>query len=283
MHAPAVLCPPASKREELKRFLTDRRGRIDPESVGFRSSTRRRSRGLTRAQVAELSGVSFKWYTLFESGAADNVSREVVASVSGVLRLDADETEYLLALTGHVHRQAHIPSTPSFTVAQRIIDDYTGGPAAVIGPRMDLLAINRFVQPVLGYAMSDEALHRNVLFRLFMQRDHPLTPSNWEEMALQHVAVLRANYFASHLEDPGFRFLIELLLRESPEFSSIWAAAGVRSFGGEDPPLQVRHPQFGPLRFDRLGVPFGQLHYLFFAYAADERTMRCVEELRATR
>src|ERR1700751_262138 len=58
-----------SSREELKRFLSASRARIDPAALGLTVNRRRRSPGLTREQVAELAGVSAHWYARFEAGA----------------------------------------------------------------------------------------------------------------------------------------------------------------------------------------------------------------------
>ena len=51
-----------------------------------------------REEVAALAGVGVTWYTMFESGTAGHVSREVVDSVARVLRLDEGERAHLQRL-----------------------------------------------------------------------------------------------------------------------------------------------------------------------------------------
>jgi transcriptional regulator with XRE-family HTH domain len=87
-------------RSELRRFLKDRRGRIDPADVGIAATGRRRVRGLRREEVASLAGIGVSWYTALESGDAAGVSKQTALAVADALRLSESERNYLLTLTG---------------------------------------------------------------------------------------------------------------------------------------------------------------------------------------
>jgi transcriptional regulator with XRE-family HTH domain len=81
----------------LREFLRAARERIAPHEVGFPVSTRRRSRGLRREEVAELAGISENWYARFETGRAQ-LSFAAIERVANVLRLGRGERERLLEL-----------------------------------------------------------------------------------------------------------------------------------------------------------------------------------------
>jgi transcriptional regulator with XRE-family HTH domain len=68
--------------------LIQRRKKLRAEDFGFRIRGRRK-RGLSQAELAELSEVSLNWYELFESGRGDrHVSVDFVERIAQVLRLD---------------------------------------------------------------------------------------------------------------------------------------------------------------------------------------------------
>jgi transcriptional regulator with XRE-family HTH domain len=90
----------AARRFELRNFLMASRARLQPGDVGLPSG-RRRVSGLRREEVAELAGVSSRWYALFESGSSDRrFSAEFVDRLADALRLDegARATLFRLAL-----------------------------------------------------------------------------------------------------------------------------------------------------------------------------------------
>jgi transcriptional regulator with XRE-family HTH domain len=85
----------------LRTFLRDRRARISPRDAGLPVRPGRRLHGLSAEDVAELIGVSPRWYLRFESGQNDRrFSLQFVQRVAAVLQLDEDgsATLYRLAL-----------------------------------------------------------------------------------------------------------------------------------------------------------------------------------------
>lgn len=65
------------RRPELAAFLRNRRARVTPQDVGMPPGFRRRTPGLRREEVAQLSGVGVTWYTWLEQGRPINASAEV--------------------------------------------------------------------------------------------------------------------------------------------------------------------------------------------------------------
>src|SRR5579872_4007887 len=74
----------------LRTFLRERRARLNPAEYNFSGS--RRVTGLRRSEVAEIVGVSERWYAVFESGVSSRrFSAEFVQRVADALRLDGDD------------------------------------------------------------------------------------------------------------------------------------------------------------------------------------------------
>lgn len=86
------------RRHMLRSFLRCCRLRLAPAEVGLPHLGRRRVKRLRRAEVAELIGVSFNWYSAFEGGRPVNVSPQFVSRVAKALRLDAKEELTLFCL-----------------------------------------------------------------------------------------------------------------------------------------------------------------------------------------
>lgn len=76
------------RRPELATFLRSRRARVTPADVGMPPGLRRRTPGLRREEVAQLSGVGVTWYTWLEQGRPINASAQVLDAVARTLRLD---------------------------------------------------------------------------------------------------------------------------------------------------------------------------------------------------
>src|SRR4051812_41071540 len=88
------------RRRELAGFLRSRRERITPDQVGLPQAGRRRTPGLRREEVAQLSGVGVTWYTWLEQARNITASAQVVDALARALRLDPDERRHLRRLAG---------------------------------------------------------------------------------------------------------------------------------------------------------------------------------------
>jgi predicted kinase/transcriptional regulator with XRE-family HTH domain len=91
----------AGKRGQLADFLRSRRARLTPADVGLPGDSepgRRRTPGLRREEVAELSGVGVTWYTCLEQGRKITASPQVVDALARALQLSGDEHRHLREL-----------------------------------------------------------------------------------------------------------------------------------------------------------------------------------------
>jgi transcriptional regulator with XRE-family HTH domain len=152
------------QRDELRRFLKDRRGRVSPADVGLPPVGRRRVRGLRREEVASLAGIGVSWYTALESGDADGVSEATIRSVADALLLSESERQYLLTLTGHA--DVPIPSYESSALLNETMRALSF-PAYIITATWDILDCNAAFRRVWDIAES-ERLPFNAVERLFI-------------------------------------------------------------------------------------------------------------------
>src|SRR3954463_12730065 len=89
-------------QKALGNFLRDRRMRLDPATFGF-SSTRRRTSGLRREEVAQRASISPTWYTWLEQGRGGAPSAPVLDRIADALMLTAVEREHLFLIgLGHL-------------------------------------------------------------------------------------------------------------------------------------------------------------------------------------
>lgn len=63
-----------SSQKALGAFLRAHRERITPEMLGLPTATRRRTSGLRREELAQISGISATWYTWIEQGREVSIS-----------------------------------------------------------------------------------------------------------------------------------------------------------------------------------------------------------------
>jgi transcriptional regulator with XRE-family HTH domain len=228
------------RRSELAAFLRSRRERLRPEDVGLAPGIRRRTAGLRREEVAQLSGVGITWYTWLEQGRPIKASTQVLDAVARTLRLDQPETE-------HLYRLAEIPEAAPPPEAdllplpevQQILDGLVALPACLINERFDVLAWNAAFAAVFPGVISVPKADRNTLWLCFTHPAccHPYI--NRADQLGRMVAQLRAAY-GRHVGEPAWTAFVRRLQAESPEFGRMWAeheVAGPASY------LKIfRHP-----------------------------------------
>ncbi|MEU0936183.1 helix-turn-helix transcriptional regulator [Embleya sp. NPDC005971] len=213
----------AASRAELGAFLRSRRERITPDQVGLPVGRRRRTPGLRREEVAQLSGVGVTWYTWLEQGRPINVSAQVIGGIARTLRLDGVELE-------HVKRLACVPSTATLRSenavdvdTQTLLDDFATLPAVVMNGRYDVLAYNDLYAKVFPALVAAPRARRNLIWELFTRPACCNPFHEWRQECQGLVGVLRGTY-ARNIGDPVWVAFIDELVEASPEFAKAWAA-----------------------------------------------------------
>lgn len=241
---------------EVRDFLTSRRARITPAMVGLTSPARRRRvEGLTRDEVALLSGVSVEYYAKLERGNLAGASDQVLDAIAATLRLDEAERSHLFDLARTAARSSRPRRTPTTPLVretvQRLLDGMPTIPAYVRNRRLDVLAANP-----LGRALFCDLLHepatnaadtRNLARYLFLDPRSKVFYREWDIVARDIVAAMRTQAGRNPYDRP-FTNLVGELSSRSDEFRVWWAAHEVRlNHSGRK---LLHHPVVGDLEFD---------------------------------
>ncbi|MGP4050841.1 helix-turn-helix transcriptional regulator [Streptomyces sp. 2A115] len=242
------------RRPELAAFLRSRRARVTPADVGMPPGLRRRTPGLRREEVAQLSGVGVTWYTWLEQGRPINASPQVLDAVARTLRLDQPEREHLYDLAEVPY--THGPESTTLAVGpeiQEIIDALDPQPAVVYNARYDILATNPAYRDVffVPETRSADGSVRNALWTLFTVPE-PDCPLVFRESELPvMVATLRASY-GRHVGEPVWEDFIRRLSEASGYFDRLWRNGDVAPLG---PRVKTfRHMAVGELRMTSVSL-----------------------------
>ncbi|WP_342774685.1 helix-turn-helix transcriptional regulator [Paenibacillus dokdonensis] len=208
---------------ELAQFLKTRRARISPEQAGLPHGGRRRTPGLRRGEVAQLSGVSVDWYTWLEQARNIQVSTPVLDSIARALQLDSNERNHLFMLALQQLPADLTPAenniSPTF---QRFLDLQGSSPAYVTDQRLNIVAWNRAANLIYGNYEAMSTRERNTVWRTFTSPYvRQLLKENWETHARHRLAQFRTSY-GKFAGDPWWMEIIEELNQASPEFRAWW-------------------------------------------------------------
>lgn len=132
----------------LGSYLKDRRAKLDPAAFGL-PTTRRRTPGLRREEVAQRAHVSATWYTWLEQGRGGAPSADVLDRLARALALKSVEREHLFLLAQGRPPEVRAPA-PSAGVSprlQRVLDSLETSPALVKNATWDVVAWNSAARP----------------------------------------------------------------------------------------------------------------------------------------
>ncbi|WP_027088039.1 helix-turn-helix transcriptional regulator [Cohnella panacarvi] len=236
---------------ELARFLKTRRARVSPEQAGLPSSGRRRTPGLRRGEVAQLSGISADWYAWLEQARNIQVSAQVLESIARALQLDAVERRHLFLLALQQLPADHPTAEPAVSPKlQSFLERQGSSPAFITDQRLNVLAWNKITTLIYGDYGTMSAIDRNSVWRTFTSSYvRQLLRETWEAHARHRLAQFRANY-AKFAGDPWWMEFIEALRETSVEFDSWWPQHDV--LNGPEGTKFNYHPTGGLLVFDQI-------------------------------
>ncbi|WP_442805062.1 MmyB family transcriptional regulator, partial [Streptomyces luteogriseus] len=209
------------RRHELAAFLRSRRERIAPEQVGLPRGRRRRTPGLRREEVAQLSAVGVTWYTWLEQARDIQVSVQVLDALARALLLDPSERAHLFRLAGAADPT---PATtcPSVTPAMRaLLEQVEPFPACLQNSRYDILAHNRTYGLLLCDLDTVPPEDRNCMLLSYTHAEWQSSIVHLEETQRLMAARFRAT-MAGHLTEPAWKMLLDRLHAESPAFRTAW-------------------------------------------------------------
>jgi transcriptional regulator with XRE-family HTH domain len=248
----------APRRAELAAFLRSRREAIDPAAAGFTSSSRRRTPGLRREEVALLSGVSVTWYTWLEQQRKITVSRQVIESLARALALSPVEQDHLFMLAG-LALAPTAATRPAVSDALRLLlDTLEPNPACVTAPFFELLAWNQSYAQLIGGLDGVRPAELNTVWLLFTEPWRRATLEEWDREAVSLIGQVRAS-LAKYPDDDTGPVLVEKLCAASEQFRDLWNQHSVRAF--QPSTVHVHRQAAGPVH----------LQTMKFTLAHDER------------
>lgn len=237
-------------REALAEFLRRRRETLQPADVGLPVGVRRRTAGLRREEVAQLTGMSVDYYGRLEQARSTQPSPQMVRAMARALRLTDDETDHLYRLAGHAVPDRSTHSTHVRPALLFVLDQMRDAAAFVCSDTDVVLAQNELAKLLMGdRADSGETgLEASFSWRWFTDpRSRDISPAEEHDAHSRiTVADLRAAW-ARRRNDADMRELVDGLLERSPEFAELWARHEV---GGRRMQRKTFLTRVGPITLD---------------------------------
>ncbi|HDR9149766.1 TPA: helix-turn-helix domain-containing protein [Burkholderia vietnamiensis] len=231
----------------LGAYLRDRREKLDPAALGL-PSTRRRTPGLRREEVAQRAHVSTAWYTWLEQGRGGAPSADVLDRLARALLLDDAEREHLFLLgVGHPPEVRYHASSGVTPRLQHVLDALDASPAIVRTATWDVVAWNAAAAATLtDYATLPPAA-RNILRLIFVDPRVRDAQPNWHRVARFAVGAFRAD-IARGGATQAVQAFIDEMRATSAEFDALWRDHDIRSH--DEGTKEIRHPHAGRITLE---------------------------------
>lgn len=200
-------------------YLKSRRERIEPYKAGVEiNQRRRRTPGLRREEVANLSHISVTYYTLLEQGKDIHPSRDILLNISQALQLNPDEKEHLFVLAYNDNRSV-LPVDKQYQASLQAAVDEFPFPSFITNQRSKIIYWNEEAETKLfPFSSYDE---RHLIELLFLEKNFRNRIQNLEEFSAYSVAVWRSIY-DRFPEDEILNHLLAKLKEQSQVFKSLW-------------------------------------------------------------
>jgi len=233
-------------RPGLAEFLRRRREELSPAEVGLPETSRRRTPGLRREEVAVLAGVSSDFYARLEQARGSDPSESVVTALARVLRCTPDERDHLFRLAGVPvpPRRVARAVDPGLLQLAAHLEDL---PTLVYNDLGDVLYANALDDALACRRELRPGRDSNVYRRWFTRPDSRdrVPEADRGRLSATHVSNLRATY-SRRGEDDQITRLVADLAAHSAEFRTLWDRhdVAVRRSDLKD----VQHPSVGLIR-----------------------------------
>lgn len=230
--------------QALGAFLRACRERLTPAQAGLPTAPRRRTRGLRREELAQLSNISTTWYTWIEQGRDVTASPLALARLAKALQLGAAEREYLFSLAQASDPEgAHSDTRPSPALLESV--QQLTCPGYLLDSTWNVLAWNAPAGALFSAFLGVEPAP-NLLNFMFL---HPAARElvvDWPERARRVVAEFRADTRLLPHSEP-VRQQVQRLCAASDTFYRGWHEQAV--LAREGGLRRFHHPQHGELGY----------------------------------
>jgi transcriptional regulator with XRE-family HTH domain len=240
---------PNEQRQLLGTFLRARRERLTPAAARVpEGSTRRRTPGLRREEVAQLCRVSPTWYTWLEQGRDVSVSPSTLARIADALHLTAAERAYVFELTRKRDPVVATGGEQSVLSASLVAAlNAITAPAYVLDRRWQACGWNAPAGRLFAKWLGGP--ERNLLRYVFLDASARQFICDWERRARRLVAEFRADT-VRHSKDADIAALVHELSRASQQFAQFWNDQSVLTREGGS--REFNHPELGPLHYEQI-------------------------------
>ncbi|WP_433691118.1 helix-turn-helix transcriptional regulator [Kosakonia cowanii] len=240
-------------RKQLGAFLRARRESLDPQRLGLPRSSRRRTPGLRREEVALLADVGVTWYTWLEQGREVNPSANVLQAIASALQCTPTETRHLFLLAGLAPTEAlNSPQCEGISDStRRLLDSLLPNPASIQKPNFDIVAWNAGFERLMGIKFDEiPEDDRNCIY---LYLTHPQWRSRLgldDQVLSTFVAYFRAA-MAAHRGDAIWEAKLARFCAASAEFETLWRKHYEVS-GVENKVKVFAHPQLGTITLQQM-------------------------------
>jgi transcriptional regulator with XRE-family HTH domain len=245
----------------LAEYLRARRAQLKPEDVGFPADVNRRVRGLKRAELAELAGISLEYYTRLEQGRTYRLSEQVLTSLTQALKLAGDEAAYFYRLALPEPPVSGSRPAPEVSDAvRRLAAEWSDFPLYVFDRNQDILLANDIATALFPLVVAgNNAVESSFLVPASTREFHL-----WKTLARDIVAAFR---FHGDADDPRFREIVAGLSLRDADFRSMWADYEARPFTSGIAPVFIEGYGSGDFPWQVLALPDGLFMVVWVAPA----------------
>jgi transcriptional regulator with XRE-family HTH domain len=239
--------PQSARRAELAAFLRTQRARLRPADVGLPQDCdpgRRRTPGLRREEVAQISDVSVTWYTWLEQGRNISASEQVVEALARALLLDPDQRRHIRGLAGLSTAAGETHTDDVLPRLQRLVNAAAPNIASIYDMHFDYVVWNTPYKRLRHDPAMLPADRRNLLWMMFNDAENRARMVRWEPAARAVLSQFRAAA-GQRPDNPRFATIAAELTEASPEFREWWAEYPIRDF--RPATIRIDHPEIGRL------------------------------------
>lgn len=241
-----------NQRRALGEFIKSQREQITPVQAGLghlSHTTRRRTPGLRREEVAQLCGISVTWYTWIEQGRSDSISPQALARIADTLQLPRAKRAYLFELAEK--KDPAQPNDYDDPVPEDVLAVVNSirAPAYVLDRYWNALASNNSARSLFVGWLSRRSESSNLLIFTLCNPASRQLITDWEQRAHRLVAEFRADC-GHNLDDPQLHRMVADLSARSSLFERAWRLQDVvEREGGK---RQFNHPVHGVLTYQQV-------------------------------
>ncbi|KEY58564.1 helix-turn-helix transcriptional regulator [Serratia sp. DD3] len=231
----------------LGAFLRACRERVTPEMLGLPTAPRRRTSGLRREELAQISGISTTWYTWIEQGREVAIAPGTLARIAKALQLDHAERHYLFTLARIADPELELHQDTINPIVLQSVHQMTV-PCYLLDFTWHMVAWNQQAEALFGDWLQ-QANTPNLLHFMFFHPQAKNLVTHWEERAQRVVAEFRAET-SHHQGTEEIRAFVRHMTQHSEFFDRWWRQQDVLAREGGE--RTFTHPQQGILHYQQV-------------------------------